>query len=83
MAKKTLTERKAAKLAELDKIKKDLARLEAQAAERIGKIAVAAGLADLELDDGTLKKEFEDIAARFRKSQGDQGSAVSPENSSY
>ncbi|ELP4839931.1 hypothetical protein VM247_004547 [Salmonella enterica] len=72
MARKTLAERKADKLAELNRIKAELAELETKAAERIGKIALSAGLADMELDDATLRKEFEAIASRFRGNQGKQ-----------
>lgn len=70
MARKTLSERKADKLAELNRIKAELAELESKAAERIGKLAIAAGLADLELNDATLRAEFDSIAAKFRKSEG-------------
>lgn len=69
MAHKTLAERKADKLAELERIKAELAAIDIQAAARIGKVALACGLADLELDDAVLRQEFEAIAARFRKGQ--------------
>ena len=62
MARKTLTERKADKLAELNRIKAELAELENKAAERIGKIALSSGLGDLEIDDAVLRQEFEAIA---------------------
>jgi len=68
MARKTLAELKAAKLAELDKIKNDLAKLESRAVDRIGKIAVTAGLADMDIDDNELRKEFEALASKFRGS---------------
>lgn len=76
MARKTLAERKAAKVAELQKIKAELAELEAKSAERIGKIALAAGLVDLDLDDDTLRKEFEAIASKFRKGEAKQAAPV-------
>ncbi|WP_152066177.1 TraC family protein [Escherichia coli] len=66
MARKTLSERKAEKLAELNRIKAELAELESKAAERIGKIAIAAGLGDLDIDEATLRKEFEALASKFR-----------------
>jgi hypothetical protein len=70
MARKTLSERKADKLAELNRIKAELAELESKAAERIGKIAIAAGLGDLDIDDAAMrKKEFEAIASKFRKGE--------------
>jgi hypothetical protein len=66
MARKTLSERKAEKLAELNRIKAELAELESKAAERIGKLAIAAGLGDLDIDEATLRKEFEALASKFR-----------------
>lgn len=66
MVKRTLAERKSEKLAELAKIKQQIAAMDAKSAERIGKIALAAGLDDLAIDDATLKKEFEAIASKFR-----------------
>ena len=72
MARKTLSERKADKLAELNRIKSELADLENKAAEKIGKIAIAAGLGDLEIGDAQLRKEFEAIASKFRKGEAKQ-----------
>jgi hypothetical protein len=76
MARKTLSERKAEKLAELVRIKAELAELETIAAERIGKVAIAAGLGDLDIDDAKLRKEFEAIASKFSKSKDDQTAPV-------
>ncbi|MBO9904185.1 hypothetical protein J7435_20180 [Xanthomonas phaseoli pv. dieffenbachiae] len=76
MARKTLSERKADKLAELNRIKAELAELESKAAERIGKIALAAGLGDLDINDAELRKEFEAIASKFRKIEGKQAAPV-------
>lgn len=76
MARRTLSERKSAKLAELNRIKEELAELESKAAKRIGKIAIAAGLGDLEIDDAQLRKEFEAIASKFRNSEGKQAASV-------
>lgn len=70
MARKTLSERKAGKLAELEKIKSDLAKIESQAAERIGKIAVRSGLADIAINDEQLAKEFAAVAAKFQGKSG-------------
>lgn len=72
MTKKTLAERKADKLAELERIKAELAVIESQAAERIGKLALAAGLDALALDDAILRQEFEAIATRFRRGQAER-----------
>lgn len=65
MARKTFAERRKEKLAELDRIKDDLSRIEARTAERIGRVAIRSGLADIEIDDETLAKEFAAIAAKF------------------
>lgn len=66
MPRKSLIDRRAEKLAQLDTIRKELAALETKAGERLGKLALKAGLADLSLDDDTLLKEFQALAGRFR-----------------
>jgi TraC-like protein len=66
MPRKSLTDRRAEKLAQLDTIRKELAALELKAGERLGKLALKAGLADLDLDDDRLLEEFRAIAGRFR-----------------
>lgn len=76
MARKTLSERKADKLAELKRIKAELAKIENKAAERIGKIAIAAGLGDLDIDDALMRKEFEAIASKFRNGEAKQTATV-------
>lgn len=78
MARKTLAERKADKLAELNRIKAELADLESKAAERIGKIAIAAGLGDLDIDDAALREEFAAIAAKFRARSESEAKPVAP-----
>ena len=56
------------------KIRADIARLqeqlkaaEAREAERIGRIALKAGIGEVEADDGKLLAAFEDLAKRFRE----------------
>ncbi len=66
MARQTASERRAAALAALETAKRDLVELEAKDSARIGKLAVRAGLADLDLDDASLLAEFKTIVARFR-----------------
>jgi hypothetical protein len=66
MPRKSLTDRRSEKLAQLDAIRRDLAALEIKSGERLGKLALKAGLGDLDVDDDTLLKEFQAIAARFR-----------------
>ena len=55
------------------KIKEDLARLQEQLrqaetrdAERIGRIALKAGLGEIVVDDSQLQSAFEELADRFR-----------------
>lgn len=66
MARPKTSERRATALAALEAAKRDVADLEAKEAARIGKIALRAGLADLDLDDATLLAEFQALAGRFR-----------------
>lgn len=69
MARKSLGDLRAEKLAQLESLKQEIAALEARAAERIAKLAIKTGLADLNLDEATLTKEFQALVARF---QGDR-----------
>ena len=65
-ARRSTIERKADKLAQLKKIKAEIAALEKSTAERIGRLAVKAGLGELGIPDAKLKEEFDGIAQRFR-----------------
>lgn len=67
MARKTIAERKASKVEQLRQLKEEIQELESRAAERLGRLAVRAGLADVELDDQALLRELETLAARFRQ----------------
>jgi TraC-like protein len=82
MPRKSLTDRRAEKLAQLETIRKELAALETKAGERLGRLALKAGLADLDLDDDTLIEEFRAIAGRFRSppngAQPEQAAAPAP-----
>lgn len=69
MAKKTLSDRRAEKLSQLEALKKEIADLESKAAERIGRIAVKAGIGDLEISDADLAKEFAAVVSKFRNNQ--------------
>ena len=60
------------------KIKEDIARLqeqlkaaEAREAERIGRLALKAGLGEIEIDDAKLVEAFEELAKRFRGGSGE------------
>lgn len=55
------------------KIREEIARLqdqlkaaETREAERIGRIALKAGLGEIEIDESELQAAFEDLAGRFR-----------------
>ena len=59
------------------KIREEIARLqdqlraaETREAERIGRIALKAGLGEIEIEEAALQAAFEDIAGRFRGSKG-------------
>ncbi len=66
MARKSLAEKRADAKAELEAAKRRLAKLETDAAERIGRLAIKSGLVDLELSDDQLLQEFGSIAGRFQ-----------------
>ena len=55
------------------KIREEIARLqdqlrqaETRAAERIGRVALKAGLGEIEIEEAELQAAFEEIAGRFR-----------------
>ena len=59
------------------KIREEIARLqdqlkqaETREAERIGRIALKAGLGEIEIDEAELQAAFEDVAKRFRGGKG-------------
>jgi hypothetical protein len=59
------------------KIREDIARMQEQLreaerrdAERIGRIALKAGLADIEIEETNLQAAFEELAKRFRGGKG-------------
>lgn len=79
MARKTLSERRFEKMEELDRIKLELARLESQAAERIGRLAIKVGLADLDIEEDHLAKEFAAIVATFQSRSGQKTKPASPD----
>lgn len=60
------------------KIREEIARLqdqlkaaETREAERIGRVALKAGLGDIEIEEAALQAAFEEIAKRFRGGKGD------------
>ncbi|TIR50642.1 MAG: TraC family protein [Mesorhizobium sp.] len=69
------------------KIKEEIARLQEQLktaetreAERIGRVALKAGLGEIEIEEAALLAAFEDLAGRFRggggKSTGKRNAAT-------
>lgn len=59
------------------KIREEIARLqdqlkaaETREAERIGRIALKAGLGEIEIEEAALQAAFENIAGRFRGGKG-------------
>ncbi|MGO7042128.1 conjugal transfer protein TraC [Rhizobium acaciae] len=68
------------------KIREEIARLqdqlrqaETREAERIGRIALRAGLGEIEVEEANLQAAFEEIARRFR---GGKGGAAGRKDSS-
>ncbi|MBZ9603376.1 conjugal transfer protein TraC [Phyllobacterium chamaecytisi] len=56
---------------EIARLQEQLKAAETREAERVGRIALKAGLGEIEVDEAELQAAFEDLAKRFR---GDQGS---------
>ncbi len=59
------------------KIREEIARLqdqlkaaETREAERVGRLALKAGLGEIEIEEGALVAALEEIASRFRKKGG-------------
>jgi hypothetical protein len=52
--------------AEIERLNKQLADAEAREGERIGAIAIKAGLHEIDAADSDLLKAFKALAARFR-----------------
>ncbi len=57
--------------AEIIKLQERLKEAEAREAERIGRLALKAGLGEIEIDDAKLVAAFEELAKRFQ-SRGSQ-----------
>ncbi|MBO9126316.1 MULTISPECIES: conjugal transfer protein TraC [Rhizobiaceae] len=51
---------------EIAKLQEQLKIAETREAERIGRIALKAGLGEIEVDEAELQAAFEDLAKRFR-----------------
>lgn len=55
---------------EIARLQDQLKQAETREAERIGRIALKAGLGDIEIDEAELQAAFEEIAKRFRGGKG-------------
>ncbi len=62
---------------DIAKLQEQLRQAETREAERIGRIALKAGLGEIEIDEGELQTAFEAVAKRFRESQRTPKSAAS------
>ncbi|APO70519.1 conjugal transfer protein TraC 3 (plasmid) [Rhizobium gallicum] len=51
---------------EIAKLQEQLRIAETREAERIGRIALKAGLGEIEIDEAELQAAFEDVAKQFR-----------------
>jgi hypothetical protein len=52
---------------EIARLQEQLKQAETREAERIGRIALRAGMGEIEVEEGALLSAFEEIAGRFRK----------------
>lgn len=55
---------------EIARLQEQLKQAETREAERIGRLALKAGLGDIEIEERALVTAFEELAARFRKGSG-------------
>lgn len=55
---------------EIAKLQEQLKQAETREAERIGRLALKAGLGDIEIEERVLVTALEEVAARFRKGSG-------------
>lgn len=58
---------------EIGRLQELLKQAETREAERIGRLALRAGLGELEIEDGELVTAFEEVVTRFRKGNGRAG----------
>ena len=61
---------------EIVKLQEQLKLAETREAERIGRIALKAGLGEIEIDEAELQVAFEQVAKRFRGGHGEGKSAT-------
>ena len=58
---------------EIGRLQEQLKQAETREAERIGRLALRAGLGDIEIEDSDVVTAFEEVAAKFRKASGRSG----------
>lgn len=58
---------------EIARLQEQLKQAETREAERIGRLALKAGLGEIEMDEADMISAFEEIVARFRKGGGRTG----------
>ncbi|TGP50866.1 TraC family protein [bacterium M00.F.Ca.ET.230.01.1.1] len=56
---------------EIARLQEQLRQAETREAERIGRIALKAGLGEIEIEEAALQGAFEEIAKRFRGGKGE------------
>ena len=61
----------------LARLQEELKQAETRDAERIGRIALKAGLGEIEIDETELQAAFEEVAKRFRG--GNKGGTIGKE----
>jgi len=64
--------------AEIAKLQEQLKVAETREAERIGRLALKAGLGEIEIDDSDLVAALEEIVGKFRKGSGRGRPAIAP-----
>ena len=55
---------------EIARLQEQLKQAETREAERIGRLALKAGLGDIEIEERALVTAFEELVVRFRKGSG-------------
>lgn len=68
---------------EIARLQEQLKAAETREAERIGRVALRAGLGEIEIDEADLQAAFEELASRFRgkgtKASGKKGAEAAGE----
>ncbi len=66
---------------QIAKLQEELKIAETREAERIGRVALKAGLGEIDIEEADLLAAFEDLAARFRGESRKAQSGKKPERS--